>query len=100
MTYPTARKRYQTFSSIVNPITNESKLWRYLTFGKFVWLMEYSSLYHARLDQMEDRFEGSVTRLYAQRRGAGEPVGYLAIPELEPINNQRLRICSFVNCWY
>jgi hypothetical protein len=101
MTKLPPKNRYQVFfTSRHNPIRGETKLWRYLTFEKYVSLLETSRLYHARLDQFEDRLEGSVTKLYAQQRDAGNRVGYMPIPDLEPINNRRLMLCRFVVCWH
>jgi len=91
---------YQQFSSTHCPISADTEIARYLTFEKFVWLVEKSALYHSRLDQLGDPFEGSVTRAYARKRDAGEPVGYYHFPQYEGINNVRLMLCSFVSCWH
>ena len=57
--------RYYPFKGSSKDITGDTLLWRYMSFEKFCWLLETSKLYHARLDQFEDPFEGSVTKLYA-----------------------------------
>lgn len=100
MTKARERIRYELFSSTDYPISRETELWRYLTFEKFVSLLDKSALYHARLDCLGDPFEGSVTKPYARLRAAGAPVGYLYFPEHEGTNNVRLMLCSFVSCWH
>ena len=89
------RRHYQVFGSS----RNGTHLWRYLDFEKFVWLLETSSLYHVRLDCLGDPYEGSVTTPYARKRDSGEIYGY-TLPEIEPINNVRLTLTSFVTCWH
>jgi hypothetical protein len=93
------KRRYNIFSSPDHPISVNTKICRYLTFEKFVWLIAKSALYHSRLDRLGDPFEGSVTKPYARKRDAGEMVGYMAIPQYEPINNIRLMLCTFASCW-
>jgi hypothetical protein len=39
-----------------------AKIWRYIDFTKFVSFSDGSKLYLARLDQMPDPFEGSLSR--------------------------------------
>jgi hypothetical protein len=92
--------RYQLFRGADNSISSTTKLWRYLTFEKFAWLFEREQLYHSRLDCLGDPFEGSVTSLHSQKRALGEPVGYMPIPELEPINNVRLMLISYATSWH
>lgn len=100
MTRQSKPKQYQPFSSHKHPVSTETKIWRYLEFDKFAWLMEMSSLYHCRLDCFDDPFEGSVTALYAKKRAAGEINSYMPIPELEPINNYRLKLVRYASCWH
>jgi len=57
------RYRYQIFRGSSDDITRQTSLWRYMTFEKFCWLVEKSALYHTRLDQLGDPFEGAVTNL-------------------------------------
>jgi len=63
-------------------------------------MMENASLYHARLDQLEDRFEGSVTKLYAENREKEHPDPHDVVRDAEPFFNRRSLSCSYVNCWH
>ncbi|MCY3017566.1 MAG: hypothetical protein NTW87_00845 [Planctomycetota bacterium] len=94
------KRRYNLLSSTDHPISGDTKISRYLTFEKFVWLIEKSALYHTRLDRLGDPFEGSVTRPYARKRDSGEIEGYMPLPQYEGVNNIRLMLCTFVSCWH
>jgi hypothetical protein len=69
--HPIIPGRYFVVSSTDHPISDKSRLWRYLTFEKFCWLLEKAQLYHARLDKLGDPFEGTVTTAYARKRDTG-----------------------------
>lgn len=76
-------------------------MWRFLDFEKFVYLIEKSTLFHSRLDQLGDPFESAVTSPYAKKRASGEMQGYMPAPEpAEAHNNRRLMLTSFVSCWH
>lgn len=92
--------RYQTVKFGPEDITLNTPIWRYTTFEKFCWLIEKSSLYHARLDQFEDPFEGAVTNAYAKRRDAGELDPYFSLKEHEPQIFKLGRYHQFATCWH
>lgn len=94
------RCRYQLFKGSSVDITPQTRLWRYMTFEKFCWLVETSKLYHTRLDQFDDEFEGAVTEAYAQKRDAGEVEPYFSRKELEPWIFKSLRYTQFATCWH
>ena len=75
----------------------ESVLWRYMDFTKFVSLLETSSLYLVRADQLGDPFEGS----YPEPNVATRPHRY---PEefVEKISSGLLtaREMIFISCWH
>ena len=92
--------RYQAFGGSSKDITLQTLLWRYMTFEKFCWLLEKSSLYHTRLDQFDDPFEGAVTDAYARKRDAGEIEPYFSQKEHEPWIFKSLRLRQFATCWH
>lgn len=95
--------RYHRFSSTDRPITNDTKLWRYLTFEKFAWLVQKSELYHRRLDLLGDKFEGSVTKIYAQKREGGILPRHLTsgLPaEIESLSIKLRLVTHFAVCWH
>jgi len=71
-----------------------------MTFEKFCWLLEKSALYHARLDQFEDPFEGAVTDEYARKRDGGEIEPCFSFKEYEPWIFKSLRFRQFATCWH
>ena len=94
------RHRYQLFRGSSDDITRPTPLWRYMIFEKFCWLVETSKLYHTRLDQFGDPFEGAVTEAYARKRDAGELEPYFSRKELEPWIFKSLRLTQFATCWH
>ena len=91
---------YQLFKGSSNLITRQTPLWRYMTFEKFCWLLETSKLYHTRLDQFRDPFEGAVTDFYAQMRDTGKIDPYFGLKEHEPLMFKEHRFRRFATCWH
>jgi hypothetical protein len=50
-------KRHRVFKG---PEDENAKIWRYIDFTKYVSLLDTKSLYFARVDRLDDKFEGSV----------------------------------------
>ena len=71
-----------------------------MTFEKFCWLLETSKLYHTRLDQFNDPFEGAVTFAYAKMRDSGEIKPHFSLREFEPWNFKLGRLNQFATCWH
>ena len=68
---------------------NESaRLWRYMTFGKFVSLLSRGALFFCRVDRLQDRFEGQLPR----------PTYDITHPLLRASYEQE-RVRSILNCW-
>ena len=71
-----------------------------MTFEKFCWLLETSKLYHPRIDQFNDPFEGAVTFAYAKMRDADAIKPYFSVKEYEPWNFKLARFHQFATCWH
>ncbi|MGA3285198.1 MAG: hypothetical protein ABSD57_12180 [Verrucomicrobiota bacterium] len=71
-----------------------------MTFEKFCWLLEKSALYHTRLDQLGDPFEGAITDAYARMRNTGEIEPYFSSKEYEPWIFKSGRFHQFATCWH
>lgn len=114
--------KYQLFSTSTYVYTYESKIWRYLTFEKFVWLVENAKLHHTRLDLLEDKFEGAVTKKYGEKGYLGLikgiksadgtmvpidlaiqsgliPANALLEPYYAKLGREISRIRQYVTCW-
>lgn len=65
-----------------------AQLWRYMTLGKFVSLLTKRALFFCRVDRLQDRFEGHLTR----------PTFDIVHPRLRVAYEQE-RSRSIVSCW-
>lgn len=85
-------------------------VWRYMDFAKYVSLLRSGGLHFARLDRMEDSFEGSITKTEYQSleniARAGEAKGDLPSEwkgrYLDVLlgNARNMRRSCYVNCWH
>lgn len=69
-----------------------AKVWRYMSFSKYVGLISANTLHFSRADTLPDPFEGA--------RGAGPIPEDYHPPRSTLYNSNKLRLKSFVNCWY
>lgn len=88
------------------------KIWRYMDFRKYVDLLDKQVLFFARLDILEDKFEGSITRpemeLRRQWRKQWVDMFRSFFPELtldkimaeDSKFWENFRKYIFVNCWH
>ena len=78
----------------------DDAVWRYMDMPKFVSLLARRALFCARLDRLDDPFEGSLPRVLAAARAArersGGPVGLYDQTELV----QTWRRNTIVSCWH
>src|SRR5215470_12532868 len=51
-----------THEAFIGPTNDQSPVWRYMDFTKFVAMLEAKALYFARADRLGDSFEGSYSR--------------------------------------
>ena len=85
---------------VFTPPPDDAILWRYMDFPKFVSLVDSSSLFFPRADQLGDPFEGSFSPLnfstLAERYTPDVAEGIRkAMPGFA-----RLRASHFINCWH
>lgn len=64
---------------------NETTVYKYMSFAKFVYLLQYKKLYFTRLDHLEDEGEGIIEDPFSQQDKSRESY---------------LRINKYVNCWH
>jgi len=90
---------YRPHSDFLTP-SDQTVVWRYMDFPKFIHLLETSTLWFCRLDVLEDPAEASFTdaevlRLtHEEERESERHLGpiLLNVPAL-------MRVTTFVNCW-
>ena len=88
----------------IQPQNNDSRLWRYMDFTKFVSLASSGSLYFCRADLFKDPFEGS----YSKANVALRPQVYkdMTSEQLGKMMAQMsgfakwIREWTYINCWH
>ena len=109
---------YATHPSF-DPPDDDTVLWRYYDFTEFLGLVNAGCLHFARVDQLRDPFEGSITELDYRKRLANEKQWFEQLtpaqqatsriireqyPGLEEDRHRRLARemaeFHFVNCWH
>src|SRR5262245_6810727 len=76
-------------------------LWRYMSFTKFLSLADSRALYFARTDLLGDPWEGSLTRMEAERRKVLEAEGHTR--KLHGTTHEKIRAevtNTIANCWH
>jgi hypothetical protein len=86
---------YEAHPNLVTP-PNDTVVWRYMDFSKFIDLLENSRLWFARADLLDDPREGDLTEAeLKQIREAASP----GVAEANIKAFRSLRREYFVNCW-
>jgi hypothetical protein len=98
-------KQHRSFSF---PEDDSIKIWRYMDFTKFVSMLESTSLYFARADQLEDPYENAIPK--CNQDAWAKVLKQPSIPEIEPLDQQgvklflndvlAMRLELYVNCWH
>src|SRR5215213_4849035 len=79
--------------SFPQPEDASVRVWRYLDLPRFIWLLSTGALAFARVDSLEDRFEGSIPRaVYEEWKSRNA--------ELVAGVRRGLRKQCFVSCWH
>ena len=66
-------------------------LWRYMSLAKFASLLQTEQIFLSRVDKLEDKFEGSLTKSHYKQT---------AMNETSKVFRRRLREKVYVNCWH
>ena len=53
---------HREYPVLKKPKDENAKIWRYMGFTKFVSLIDRNALFFARIDQLDDNFEGSIPK--------------------------------------
>ncbi len=93
-------------SSSHREVSDDEKLWRYLPFSRFVWLLQHKKLWLTRVDQLKDRHESTLSPLqynFLYRRRPITPVDRPLPQETFEQRTRRIvahmRESHFVSCW-
>lgn len=89
--------------SSVSEVTDDTKVWRYMTFSRFMWALMKQQLWMARIDLLSDDFEmvpsQSQRTLYFESL-QGEDLTAAQKNARINENLQSYRERMFVNCWF
>jgi hypothetical protein len=86
----------------LNTPPDETVIWRYMDFAKFVQLLEYRTLWFTRADRFEDPLEGSWTDAELDHlKTFGRPADAPPLPRLQGLlaTSGLFRHSIYVNCW-
>src|SRR2546427_8412768 len=93
---------YTKHPTLVEPPEN-SKIWRFMDFTKFISLLDKQALYFCRADLLGDPFEGTFSKATIDEllkdpraKALAEQTG---ITPLVQISKDWMRM-NFVNCWH
>ncbi len=82
------------------PHNLDASVWRYMDYWKFESLLKKSTLYLCRADRLQDRFEGTYSRVQLLDMGAWlESVGAPKVIETERQKRIRDRNRTYISCW-
>jgi hypothetical protein len=89
---------YEKHRAFQPPQDEDTKVWRYTDFTKFVSLLDRRSLFFSRADQLGDPFEGSYPKLNVKRRREAYCGTNLGTQDWSDLL-QSMRGDTLVNCW-
>jgi hypothetical protein len=84
---------------------DDSKVWRYMSFSRFMWLLQNRQLWMSRADKLEDPWELAITQEEIDYLAARAPITPLGQKREESFaeRNKRInelwRTTTYVNCW-
>src|SRR5579862_2997837 len=84
--------------------SDEERLWRYIDFTKFVSMLETSTLFFARADSFDDKYEGRYSRADLEQLSAAlaehAETTRQAVVRTRTQATEALRKDFFINCWH
>ena len=94
------------YKDVIEPEPN-SKIWRYMSLPKFLFLINYSQLFFCRLDKLTDQLEGTLplknkTKLQKEISSLHFTISNKFASDFadrEEININSFRQYSLANCW-
>lgn len=84
---------------------NRQIVWRYMSFSRFMWLLQKQALWFSRVDRLDDEWEMALAGAQLDHALSRHPPTPLGAPEGESGLDRAKRIAAhwrrttFVNCW-
>jgi hypothetical protein len=79
-----------------NAPSPEAKLWRYLSFSKFVSLLDSAQLHFTRVDNFDDHFEGAWPKKDFDYWTRERLIGVFKVPDF----TEQMKCNVAVSCWF
>ena len=82
---------------------DDSQLWRYMDFTKFVSMLDTKTLFFSRLDKLEDKYEGTLSKptlAWVERSLESQPAERKANWSKMLEVYKSFKAHMFVNCWH
>jgi len=91
-------KEHPVFKAPEDP---DVKIWRYLSLPKFISMIHSESIFFARADKFEDKFEGSYSHANVELRPQiyKDKIPESAMSQLSEFSKHMLRY-TIINCWH
>ena len=85
----------------IAPLSPDVRVWRYMSFGKLVWMLQTKQLWLSRADFLEDKFEVMLHGPQLNTVMTKRPTQYTAeeVRQRAARIIDKLRTTTFVNCW-
>jgi len=89
-------------SAFVQPKNENSFVWKYLSFDKFMYILNSNMLPLVRIDKFNDEFEGKIDTAAFKKSGLKEILDLIKQPKAR---NTRInpfyinRLMNFASCW-
>ncbi|HEY7311925.1 MAG TPA: hypothetical protein VH643_21355 [Gemmataceae bacterium] len=82
---------------------DDGRLWRYMDFTKFVSMLDTKALFFSRLDKLEDKYEGTLSKptlAWVERSLGSQPTEQKAKWSQTLEVYKSFKAHMFVNCWH
>ncbi|MGZ4031285.1 MAG: hypothetical protein ACXVP2_03870 [Tumebacillaceae bacterium] len=100
------------WARLLEPIEENPIIWRYMSFAKFMSILQYNQIFFTRSDMFkDDPFEGIMTVRYRRERREGferfknsDPINLGKFPDWAESHDYRhekhVRKSTFISCWH
>ena len=93
---------YEDHETLLKPTNENSKVWRYMDFTKFISLLDKRELWFSRVSELDDPFEGTLSKmsLYLDPVVPGQSEEYDRAVDIFRETKKQWRKWIVVNCWH
>lgn len=88
---------YEENEAFEKPDDENVRIWRYTDLARFFLMLEKNALFFVRADKLEDRFEGSYSKINVELRKISD-IPESALRQLPEIH-EKFRHFTLINCW-